>query len=166
MREGSCQDVHNWTAAALTFRYIPSMRSQAHRLQKPGRCPACRSRRVRTAPISPNVGVHAVCDACGVAWLETPDKRAVPLRPSTYPGGLALVPAPPDRSRIVTLWTLGDWRCEREGLTVRLYRREYLANALTVPDDQHVRECATQWLAAVPSPRRPSASKRPVSKKR
>jgi hypothetical protein len=100
-----------------------------------------------------------------VAWLEGPDKSALPLRHTTYPGGLTLVADDESRSRIVTLWILGSWRCERDGLTVRLYRNGYLANALTVPDERHVRECATQWLAAVPSARRAAASKKHDSKK-
>jgi hypothetical protein len=120
---------------------------------------------VRAIVVSPSVGIHAVCDACGVAWQETPDKRALPLRPTAYAGGLTLVPDLPDRPRTMTLWTLGEWRCEREGLTVRLYRKDYLASTLTVPDDNHVRECATQWLAGVPSRRRASGSSRHSSKK-
>jgi hypothetical protein len=65
----------------------------------------------------------------------------------------------------MTLWTMGEWRCERDGLTVRLYRKDYLANSLTLPDDHHVRECATQWLAAVPTPPRAPATRRHAGKK-
>ena len=89
---------------------------------------------------------------------------AVPLRPTSYAGGLTLVPAP-NRPRTMTLWTLGEWRCEREGLTVQLYRKDFLTSAVTVPDDEHVRECATQWLAGVPSGRRRAPGSRHSAKK-
>jgi hypothetical protein len=52
---------------------------------------------------------------------------------------------------MTTLWTAGEWRCQRDGLTVQLYRKDYLTEAATVADEQHARECAAQWLAALPA---------------
>jgi hypothetical protein len=71
----------------------------------------------------------------------------------------------PRQSRPKTLWTRGEWRCEREGLTLRLYRKDHIANALTVPDEHHARQCATQWFESVPAGRRAPAPPRLGGKK-
>jgi hypothetical protein len=114
---------------------------------------------------SSSAGVHAMCDACGVGWLETPRKRPVAGRRLTYPGGLTLVMERPERSRITTIWTLGEWRCQRDGLTVQLYRKDYLTEAVTVPDDHHARECAARWLAGLPATGHARARRRHAAKK-
>ena len=98
-----------------------------------------------------------MCDACGVGWLETSRQRPVVRRRATYPGGLALVTERPEGSRMMTVWTVGEWRCQRDGLTVQLYRKDYLAEAMTARDEQHALECAAQWLAALPGTGHPSA---------
>jgi hypothetical protein len=50
----------------------------------------------------------------------------------------------------MTLWTIGEWRCQRDGLILQLYRKDFLAEAVTVPDDHQARQCAARWLAGLP----------------